>query len=964
MTRRRKFLLFLVAGPCLLLGVLIAALCMSAVQTFVARKVLAGQGGDVDRVELGLKATTVTGLRLEQPGLKISAPSMAVELPLWDLAGGEIDVRGLAARDLVIEFDPAIYGAHAASRPGTAVEAKAPAPFAGLLRAVALPAQMKVNDLELAGVFHLRGAMSAEIRFEAGIDEIGAAGEGKVRLLMWSTNKEAGDVRVEARLRPTLDTAGQLEALALEIAMAASGGELTPAAALGIAASVAREGAGESYRLSVTDAGGVRKLVELDTRWSPDTALAPGAWKLALSDADLTPFLPASVVAPKLNISGEGEIVLAGPERVRVSGSLEVLADALERLGLPALGPVSIASRFAVENSATRLSVDAFSLSLAAGVEPVLNIEARQSFSFESASGRVVAARAEEPLIEMKLLGLPNAWWRDYAPELSLAAPVTAAFTARSSGAGFVIESSAPLVLSGVRYADLAVFDAIRVDGVRVAQDATGLDVAVGSVRVIAGGDAVVAGEVGAGRKTGEPDRARATFKFDLAKLANQPALRGKTRIAAGEATLTFDAALDEATRGSLSLQVGGLRAAGVTTALPVFDLKADVTRDKAGVVTLKVPVNVINSAPARRSDLELNATLTRGETDTDVRAKLSSRELHMPDLQLFGALAADAPPAAPGTGPASPPAAAKDAPLWAGYSGRVDIDLARIVHAPGIEFTNTKGSIAITREALSLEKIKTLLGTGGSVDLSGVLSWLAKSRSYAMAADVDGRDVKVGPLLKAINPAASPALEGTYSLAGKAAGQGTDPAAAIGAAAGEFRLTGKQGMLRAINLDTNRYAQAGNVVAGLAGILAARSGNTQLGERAAQVAALNAVARRLGNLAYDEIVVEARRDADGSVEVGELRLSGADARLAGSGKIRALPGRGFAQQPLTLTLDLAAGGDFARELAVLRVLKPAAEDAPSDAFRGLTQPLTFDGTLEKIGTAQVVRFLTQALGL
>jgi hypothetical protein len=172
--------------------------------------------------------------------------------------------------------------------------------------------------------------------------------------------------------------------------------------------------------------------------------------------------------------------------------------------------------------------------------------------------------------------------------------------------------------------------------------------------------------------------------------------------------------------------------------------------------------------------------------------------------------------------------------------------------------------------------------------------------------------------------------------------------------------------VLHAIDLDTNRYAQAGNVVSGLAGLAGALSGNTQISERANQITALNNIARRLGNLAYDDLVLNVRRNADGSIEIGELRLQSPNVILAGSGSIRALPGRRFWEQPLVLALDLGTRGDFARDLATLRVLKPLAADAPvdADAFRTLTQPLIFDDTLQKVGTTQVMRFLTQALGL
>ena len=277
---------------------------------------------------------------------------------------------------------------------------------------------------------------------------------------------------------------------------------------------------------------------------------------------------------------------------------------------------------------------------------------------------------------------------------------------------------------------------------------------------------------------------------------------------------------------------------------------------------------------------------------------------------------------------------------------------------------TNTQGRFALTTEAATLEKLQLLLGTGGALDVSGALKWIPASKSYALGADVKGREVKVGPLLKALAPAEASKLEGTYDLTASVAGQGSDPATAASGAAADFKLTGKQGVIRALNLDTNKYAKAGNVVSGLAGLAGALSGNEEVAKHANRITAFNAVARSLANLAYDEIAVEAKRAADGSVEIGRVSLLSPQLKLAGAGGMRAVPGRGFAELPLNLKLELGAKGELAKSLDALRVLDAPAADAAADAYRAMSDPLVLDGTLKQIGTAQVQKLLTRALGM
>jgi hypothetical protein len=260
------------------------------------------------------------------------------------------------------------------------------------------------------------------------------------------------------------------------------------------------------------------------------------------------------------------------------------------------------------------------------------------------------------------------------------------------------------------------------------------------------------------------------------------------------------------------------------------------------------------------------------------------------------------------------------------------------------------------------LEKLKLLLGTGGSLDVTGALKWLPATKSYALGADVKGREVKVGPLLKALAPAEASKLEGTYDLTASITGQGSDPAAAASGAAADFKLTGNQGVVRAINLDTNKYAKAGNVVSGLAGLAGALSGNEEIAKHANRITAFNAVARSLANLAYDEIAIEAKRGADGGVEISRVSLLSPQLKLAGSGGLRPVAGRSWLEMPLNLKLDLGAKGELAQNLVSLKLLDAAANTQAAGAYATMSEPLVFDGTLKQVGTAQVSKLLSRAL--
>lgn len=975
MTRPRKLLLWFVVLPALLILVCVGLLFVPAVQTFVVHRALASQPqvkAQVDSVAVTLGGANLRGLRFEQPGLLVTAPSFEADVPLLDLASQKIDLTRLVAHDVAIVIDPAAAAADALANPRPADAAPAPSsPFAGLLKSIALPASLRAGGVDLAGTIRVLGAQPVEAAFTLKGGGIAAGSEGALTLTL-NASATQGKLVSEVLLRPTLGADGQLTALSAVLNATAESTSLATPAKLQTELAITRVGEGETYRLRI--ATGAAPLVELTSSWAPGATQTPGRWLLAVTDADLKPFLLGTAL-PTFSAKGEGELTAASAERFRIGGQLAVAADALERVaGAPALGPVNGDLRFALEMEAGKPRIEALSLTVSGAASPVLSVEVRQPFGFDSATKKIQPSRPGADLCDVVLLGLPNAWLKPYLPAgLTLGGPITGAWIVRAEEEGFTAAASAPLLLPGLRQDGPAglqwVFDAVRVEGSRVGFGPAGLTARVERLRVQRNGEDVVSASVELTRKPAAPLVAKCELRAALAALTAQPALAGASRLSGGTATLSFDTSVGDALTAKALLSLVGLRA-GSAGELPDVTLNAEVSRQADGVLTAKLPMTVRNNAASRTSDLELSATLTPKEGQTQIAARVVSQNLHVPDLQIFAALAPATPPVA-ATPPAAATAATKPAPasapaanpVWAGYGGELALSLARVVYAPGVVLTKIEGKVALTPDTLSLQGLQAALGDG-RLSLGGALNFIRPAGAYGLACDVSVRDLASGPLLRALSPTQAVPLEGIFSLDAKLTGQGSDPAAAAKAAAGEVKLTGKNGVIRALNLETNRYAKAGSAIAGLAGLAGALSGNSQLAERGAQLTALNSVARQLGQLPFDDIVLSAKRGSSGELEISDLTLRAPQLTLAGSGAIANIAGRGFADQPLLLSMKLGARGDMASALQTLGLLAPAAADAPADAFLPLTEPLVFDGSLRQVGTKQATRLLARALSL
>ncbi|MEN9841684.1 MAG: hypothetical protein RL376_1484, partial [Verrucomicrobiota bacterium] len=181
---RNKWILILVVAPLALLAVLVIGVFTPAVQTFAAKRAL-GTQGEVARVAVGLSGAELEGISYRQPGLKLSIPAFAADVPVWDAANGKIDVRALVARDIRIEIDPAAMAAAdktAPTSPAGSSTSKPVQPFAGVLKGAELPVNLAVNGLDLSGTITVLGPQPLKADFALTGGGVGLGKQGKIHL--------------------------------------------------------------------------------------------------------------------------------------------------------------------------------------------------------------------------------------------------------------------------------------------------------------------------------------------------------------------------------------------------------------------------------------------------------------------------------------------------------------------------------------------------------------------------------------------------------------------------------------------------------------------------------------------------------------------------------------------------------------------------------------------------------------
>lgn len=966
----------------------------SGVQTWTAKKILTRQpsvNATLESVAIGLSRAEVKALRVEMNGAVFTVPSLTVELPI--IAAGfarEVSVGKLTARGWTIDLSKTAAPPPASTSPinvsptpdGAATPVAAPPhsvvaanqasvarAFAGVLGQLRLPVDLALDGVDLEGEVILppapRGGPAVRARVTLVGGGLGVGKEGRFQLDLNATftgeNLAVNNVTLQSTLVAAMDSARTFSRFSAEPKAMAVGPQFPAGVTLSAVISATRTPGGESYTLTV--ANSAQQLVSATADLAAANRTLGGSWKVDLRSADLAPFALGHAL-PMFAATGEGTFSSdTGFAEIRAHGQLDVKADQLGVLKseLAALGAIRVLAEFDLAQRGDSTRIDRLKAELS-GARPVAALQSLQAFEFNAKTGELKVADPARELVAITLHGVPLAWAQPFLPGLTLTgSDLRGEFAATANNGGMALRPRVPLAISGLT---LAQAGQPRLEAVDLALNVSadyapaGWQAEVTSLTLQSAGTKLFALKAKAGQLAGkdQPIKTAGEWSSSLPALLAQPAAANVAGIVSGNASGSFVATVAAATSLELTLALTELVADPKFSRekLPAISVqvRADIGAD--GKIALNVPLLVTRDG--RQSDFTLAGSLLQTKpVGLNVDARLTSSQVFVEDVQLLAAPFAGGDSVNPAS---AAQAAGRDAePVWSGVSGQLALSLKKVVYAQKFEVADIGGTIRIDAGAVKLVGVRAGLGGGSELKLKGGLTFTPTApEPYGVALDLDVINFDPAPVLRALNPGQPPTVEGKFTVASKVTGNARNLGEIGKRATGDFSLTSKSGVFRALSADISSKVatttKTASTLATLGNLAGALTGRKDISDAASKAEAVASLSKMISAIEYDQLNVVFTRDAALNMTLKDFTLIAPELRLAGTGRIDAKAGLELAAQPLVMEFKLGARGTTGKLLKSLAALET---EKPDDLgyFRS-NLPLRVTGSLGKPDTSEL----------
>lgn len=976
-------------------GILLALVGLaftSPVQTWVARRVLASHpewGISVGRVEAGWNHVRLSGCVVHYAGAVLTLPALEASLPLGEAAlHHRVAVSQLVARGWTLDLAK-YHGPEMPVRSATAIAAPAsfslittahaaePTPpvhtvFQGIFRQLQVPFDLTLDGMSLEGGILLPATATepaVRIRAELVGGGVGPGREGTFNLASRFDISGAGTLvramEVRGVVKAVMDTPHSFSKLSAQLDSQARGPAFPQGVQLTADLSAARVPGGESYALTVQSVG--KRLLDVQASYPEDSSRLGGVWRMDMRDTDVAPFT-LGLRLPTFEAVGSGMFEAdTGFEAIHTAGRIKSSASHLEilRPELADVGPLTVFSEFDLTQSKGTTRLDRLSLTIN-GAQPVMKVDALQSFEFNLGTGELKVADPQADLLAIDLQGVPVAWSRPFLPDWELqGGSLTGRLTASARDGGLVLRSTEPLKLGQTVLTHQGrTCTTPLVGSLQVAADYTPLgwqinvpELALGSAARTWLHLAVKAGQLA---RSGQPMKATGQLSLNLPDLLHQPGLDVAAPLQAGKLQLDFSANLGEQKEFQADLKVTGSRGPEAVT-LPDIACNARATLHPSGRLEFSLPLAFSRSAPPRASDVTLSGSLEPVVTGYRLKGQLAGKDVYLEDLQLLAGLAG-----ARGDGTetiSTPTAAGRDEqPFWQGIAGTLAIAFRQLHY--GDEFTvhDAAGSIQIDGGTMKIDQIKAGVGEKGSLKADADVSFRASDqRPYALKADVAVADFDPGPLFKAVDPTTLPQVEGKFDIQTQLSADGRNVDDLMSRARGDLHLTSNGGVFRLLSTHVSTKVEAVGKVAAIGAFLGNMASALRPGKKASEFAnnaqAVAELTDTLSAIQYDQLNVDLVRDDALNTDLKNFALTAPEIRLVGGGKLTATPGVSLLRQPLAMEFTMKARG---RTGEVLRYLRVLGDQTDALGYNDCTLPLKIGGTLADPDKSEIETALAQ----
>jgi len=682
---------------------------------------------------------------------------------------------------------------------------------------------------------------------------------------------------------------------------------------------------GEVYAVKFFAAG--RQFAEVKGRSTEATRRFAGRWKLDLTAG------AAGSSAPK----GEG-ILEAGPDEFHAAGRIEAGAGRLGRM-LPnpaALDGLKVSAEFDATRRGGVWQINSLSGSLE-GAHSVLRATALQEFEFNPATREAHAQDPGRDIARVTLDDVPLGWTAPWLAPFALSGGgIGGELVAAVRGGGLMLRSSGPLSADNVTVARLG---RRIVDGVDLTADATieirpeGWQLALTPVTVRLAPDGMLTAEARVGRLAGagQPLKIAGRLSADLPALLSRLPNGCPGDFRRGDLTCEFTGSLG--LQSSIEAKVGlDHLEAGPSGMLPEVnaEIRADIGEE--GRTTFNAPLRIGTGAGG--SDLTVAGTLACGSMGTGIDLQVSGEHLTADGAELLAT-------------PLGWKGFWNGRPFWCGAKGKLAFALKSASWPGRPALTDLEGTLGFDPNGVTIAGVRGKLG-GGRFLLAGQLhSGADASRPFSYRLDLRLENLDSAPFFRALSPGRAPTFQGRFDLRGSVAGDCADIRDIPGPANGDWTLTSKGGVFRALRkaIDvrpepTDKIAVIGAFIGNVADTVTFRKDAKSQDMRARAAADFSQI---MTALPYDRVDVTLSHDALGNIVFREFSLISPEIRIEGSGTVVAVDGFPVLEQPVEASLRLRVRGHAAELLEAAGLLSQGRDDL---GYTASAIPLEVGGTL------------------
>ena len=952
-----------------LLLVLVGAAFSPAVQTWAARRALAGQTGlevSLGRVSAGLQRIQLADVRLIRDGAVLTLPAAEIELPVLPAAmsdrwlvhrlvarGWTLDLTRMqvppvppaTARRVTPSREFSLLPAAYADTPAAAAVA-VPMVFRGIFDQLKLPGDVSLDGVELAGDVLLpivsgRPAARASLTITGGGLAAGQAGkfEYTAKVSFEGPDLAVRELTIRGTMGAVMDTPRTISRLVVATTAEAVGPKFPDGVKLALDLSAARSASGENYALNI--ASGAKQLAALATSYPAGASHLGGNWRLDMRDADLAPFAFGREL-PAFEAVGEGRFDTdTAFAELHASGRLNARVDHLNVVNpqLSGLGSIHLTADFdfAQRGGATR--VDRLAVTME-GAKPVATVQALQAFEFNLKTGELNVADPGKDLLGVVFQGLPLTWVGPLLAREGYAVTggdVQGEFVASARHGGFALRPKTPLTVANLSISRAEGSALVRAVDVSLAASADytpqGWQVEFAPLTIRSQGLTLLTVEGKVGQLAGEHQAIKAAGKWSgqLPGLLAQPAVLGSAGLTGGAGSGDFAASLGAKQEIQLRLALSNLSAPAAPR-LPAITAELRLDRASDGQITFSAPVRL--ELDARKSDLTLAGTCLPAAAGLILDARLTSEFLAVEDAQILMVPLSGLPANAAGA------TRAPAGPFWAGVSGQVALTLKKVVYNGQFQVTDVTGVLRLDAGAFRLVDGRGGFDADSDVKLAGGVTFNpATPQPYALAADFALTNFATAPAFRAIDPAKLPTVDARINLTSRLTATGASVADLAERARGDLLITSKGGIFRLLSADlTDRIQRTQSRVTAIASFL-----GVVTDDFVNKTKILSDIAKALSEIPFDQLSVTATRDATLNLQLTDFTLISPEVRIGGGGEIRHVAGVPVLAQPLTVQLNLGARGKLGDLIKRAGLLEARQDNLGYAAF---AVPLHIAGTL------------------